>query len=461
MYKKLKMHFVGIGGVGMSGIAEVLLNLGYSVSGSDAKSSDNTKRLKRLGAKVYYKHQATNIDDAQVVVVSSAIKKDNPELVAAAAKHIPIIQRAEMLSELMRFSKYGIAVAGTHGKTTTTSLIASILYKAGLDPTMIIGGRVNHFRSNARLGKGDFMVAESDESDGSFLKLSPTIAVITNIDREHMEFYKTFDNVVECYRQFANKVPFYGTCIMCIDHPVVRELMPKIEKRVLTYGFSGEAQVMASNIKTENGHTFYDLTLFNAPKGRVTLNMLGEHNVLNSLAAFAVASELNISFAKTCQALKSFKGVHRRCEVLLTTSQVTVIDDYGHHPEEIKATIKTIREGFAGRLVTVFQPHRYSRTEDLYEEFVTCFDRTDVLIMTDIYSAGEAPIKGIEAAQLAQDIARRSGKEIHYVKNDRHVVDNILKFVQPQDIVLTQGAGDITKIGKELAKKLKNAGVLV
>lgn len=455
MYKKQSIHLVGIGGVGMSGIAEVLLNLGYPVSGSDLKSGATTRRLKKKGAQIFYGHKKSNIGDATVVVVSSAIKPNNPELVRAGEKQIPVIQRAEMLAELMRFTRYGIAIAGTHGKTTTTSLIASVLYHAGIDPTMIIGGRVNSFRSNARLGRGDFMVAEADESDGSFLKIAPTIVVITNIDREHMEYYKNFKRVKEAYVEFANKIPFYGVAVCCGDHPTVRHIIPQIAKRVLVYGFGPDAEIRAQNIVFREGYTLYDLSIAGIDQGQVTLNLLGEHNVRNSLAAVAVASELGISISKIKTAFKNFKGIQRRCEILLRNTKVTVLDDYGHHPEEIKATLKAIRGSFAGRLVTVFQPHRYTRTKDLYQELTHSFDGTDVLLVTDIYAAGENPAKNITAKKLAGDIKKVLGKKVVYVQKNHKIADNILKHICDGDVVLTLGAGDITRIGREIAQKLK------
>lgn len=455
MYQKQSIHLVGIGGVGMSGIAEVLLNLGYPVSGSDLKSGATTRRLKKKGAQIFYGHKKSNIGDATVVVVSSAIKPNNPELVRAGEKQIPVIQRAEMLAELMRFTRYGIAIAGTHGKTTTTSLIASVLYHAGIDPTMIIGGRVNSFRSNARLGRGDFMVAEADESDGSFLKIAPTIVVITNIDREHMEYYKNFKRVKEAYVAFANKIPFYGVAVCCGDHPTVRHIIPQIAKRVLVYGFGPDAEIRAQNIVFREGYTLYDLSIAGIDQGQVTLNLLGEHNVRNSLAAVAVASELGISISKIKTAFKNFKGIQRRCEILLRNTKVTVLDDYGHHPEEIKATLKAIRGSFAGRLVTVFQPHRYTRTKDLYQELTHSFDGTDVLLVTDIYAAGENPAKNITAKKLAGDIKKVLGKKVVYVQKNHKIADNILKHICDGDVVLTLGAGDITRIGREIAQKLK------
>lgn len=456
MYKKLKLHFVGIGGVGMSGIAEVLLNLGYPVSGSDLKSSTVTVRLKKKGAKIHYGHASTNVGDADVVVVSSAVKKTNPEVIEATSREIPIIQRAEMLAELMRFSRYGIAIAGSHGKTTTTSLIAHLLHEGGYDPTLIIGGRVNNFRSNARLGKGEFMVAEADESDGSFLKLSPTLSVITNIDREHMDYYETFERLTQAYVDFADKVPFYGANVCCIDHPVVKKLLPQIKKRVITYGFSEEAYYSAKDVVAEGPVTSYDLYIAGEKRQRIHLNLAGSHNVLNSMAALAVGIEVGVNQKKMFKALETFKGIHRRMEVLLKNNAVTVIDDYGHHPEEIKATIDAVRNAYTGRLVVFFQPHRYTRTRDLFAEFVRSFDRSNVLMLTDIYAASETALPDVSSQALAAAITEHGHPDCHYIAKDKSVVENALKFVKPGDVLLTLGAGDITHLGRECAKKLKN-----
>ncbi len=457
MYRKLKIHFVGIGGVGMSGIAEVLLNLGYPVSGSDMKPSQVTRRLKNRGAKIYYGHKGMHVGDAQVVVVSSAIKPDNPEMAEATIKHIPILARADMLAELMRFSRFGIAVAGTHGKTTTTSLIASVLHAGGTDPTMVIGGRVNNFRSNARLGSGEFMVAEADESDGSFLKLSPSIAVITNIDREHMDFYGTFGRVKKSYITFANKIPFYGSVICCTDHPVVRQIIPHITKRVVTYGMSEDATWNARNIRYERGRTIYDLYVNGELKDEITLNLLGEHNVKNSLATLAVAGELLIPLKKSKKALSGFKGIHRRLETLFQNKDFTVLDDYGHHPVEIKATLSAIRGAYTGRIVTLFQPHRYSRTQDMFKDFTKAFSKTDELLVTDIYAAGESPLDGVHSKKLAAAIGKKTKKMVTYVPKDKNLVDHVVKFIKPGDVLLSLGAGDVTKMGRECAKRIKKS----
>ncbi len=453
MYKKHKIHFVGIGGVGMSGIAEVLLKLGYPVSGSDIKSSPTTRRLVKKGARISYGHAAKNIGDAEVMVVSSAIRKDNPEMVAALLKKIPIIQRAEMLAELMRFSRYGVAVSGTHGKTTTTSLVAAVLDEGGLDPTLVIGGKVNSFKSNAKLGRGNFMVAEADESDGSFLKLSPTIAVVTNIDREHMDFYKNFHSVCHAYLDFVNKIPFYGAAICCVDHPVVRKLIPQMEKRVVTYGFASDAHFSAKHVTPHHGKMIYELMIHGKPSGKVTLNIAGRHNVLNSLAALAVAYELEIPMKKAMASLKKFRGIERRCQILLQTKSVTVIDDYGHHPAEIQATLSTIREAYPGRrLVCLFQPHRFSRTKDLFDELTHSFTQAHRLFITDIYAAGEKALNEVSSKKLVEAI---QGQQASYLPRGEKMLDELLQEIKPGDVLLSLGAGDVTALGKECARRLK------
>jgi len=456
MYKKHNIHFIGIGGVGMSGIAEVLLNLKYSVSGSDLKRSSVSQKLKKKGARIHYGHRAGNLQDAEVVVVSSAIRPDNPELMEAKEKKLPIMQRAEMLAELMRFSRYGIAVSGTHGKTTTTSLVASVLYQGKLDPTVIIGGRVNSFRSNARLGKGDFMVAEADESDGSFLKLSPAIAVITNIDREHMDYYQDFERVKDAYLQFAAKIPFYGTIVACVDHPVVNEIIPRIEKRVTTYGFSEGARYRAINVTAHNGSCRYELMTDGHSRGSVTIGLSGRHNVLNSLAAIAVADEVGLPLKKTASALSSFKGIHRRMEVLLKNANFVVLDDYGHHPEEIKATLQAVREAYPERrMVCLFQPHRYTRTRDLFIELAGAFDAADEILMTDIYAAGESPIDDINSKKLVEAMKPQRGENVLYVPKNKDLVSFVTGRVRAGDVLISLGAGDVTKMGRECAIKLK------
>jgi len=407
-----KVHFIGVGGSGMSGIAEVLLNMGYGVSGSDMKESAVTRRLGELGADVRTGHRAENVESADCVVYSSAVSMKNPEIEEAVRLQIPIIPRAEMLAELMRM-KYGIAVAGTHGKTTTTSMIASVLAHAGMDPTVVTGGKLNLLGSGAKLGKGEFLVAEADESDGSFLRLSPTVAVVTNIDREHMEHYRDMEAVKASYLDFLNKVPFYGCAVVCLDHPTIQELLPLISRRCVTYGLGTQAGVRATALEHSRGRVSFDVVADGEPLGRVTLNMPGEHNVANALGAVAVSMELAIEPARIIEGLEGFKGVERRFQVKGTAGGVTVVDDYGHHPVEIKAVLKSIKDGWRGRrAVVVFQPHRYSRTKFLADEFGKCFDGADSLILTDIYAASEKAIKDISVKTIYDKVKANGVKDV-------------------------------------------------
>lgn len=439
----------------MSGIAEVLINLGYPVSGSDIKKSTITTRLKRLGAAIHYGHTAKNILGSDVVVISSAVKSSNAEVVAAHKAHIPVVQRAEMLAEIMRLARYGIAVAGTHGKTTTTSLVAGIFHTGGLDPTVVIGGKVNSLKSNAKLGKGQFMVAEADESDGSFLKLYPAIAVVTNMDREHMDHYGSFDKYREAFREFCNRLPFYGVAVLCAEHPETQALSTLILRRTLLYGFSKNHDWNAQNISYSGPVSQYDLYRKAKYVERITLNIPGSHNVLNSLAAIAVADEVGVSFAKIKKALKTYKGVGRRMEITYQGGGVTAVDDYGHHPVEIQATLSAMRKAFTGRLVVLFQPHRFSRTQDLFTDFANSFGFADRLFITDIYSAGEAPIPGINSRKLVDAIRKHGGDRASYLpKNDR-LVENLIHEIKPDDVFLSLGAGDVTKLGRDIAKGLK------
>jgi UDP-N-acetylmuramate--alanine ligase len=445
------LHFVGIGGIGMSGIAEVLLNLGYRISGSDQKRSSITTRLKKKGAKVFYGHKAGHVDGAHVVVISSAVRPNNPEVVAARKANIPVIPRAEMLAELMRL-KYGVAVAGSHGKTTTTSLVGQILLFAKLDPTVVIGGRVNNLRTNAKLGKGEFLVAEADESDGSFLKLNPTIAVITNIDPEHLEHYKDFEALKETFVQFANKVPFYGSIVACADHPVVQEFLPRFQRKVISYGLGDHADYTAAKIAPEGLKQEFEVFFRKEKLGKVILHLPGRHNVANALAAIAVGRELEIPFRKISQALRSFRGIERRFQVLYD-NEITVLDDYGHHPAEIRATLKALRDAFPKRrLVTLFQPHRFTRTRDLFADFTQAFEDTDLLFLTEIYPAGEEPIVGVSSRALYDAMA---SEKVVFHPEKVGLAALVRERLQPGDIVLTLGAGDITKTGHELAKDLK------
>lgn len=452
--RSYSVHFVGIGGIGMSGIAEVLLNLGYKVSGSDLHASESTLRLENLGAKVHIGHGRQNVGDADVVVVSSAVGRDNPEVEEALHRGVPVIQRAEMLAELMRM-KYAIAVAGSHGKTTTTSILASVMAEANLDPTIVIGGRLNSLGSNARMGQGELLVAEADESDGSFLKLIPTYAVITNIDPEHMEHYGTEERLEQAFVEFANKVPFYGLVVLCMDHPTVRGIMGRIGKRMVTYGLDPEAQYRAQNLKFDRDCVCFDVYHQNKMMGPVRLRMIGEHNALNSLACIAVADELQIPFDVIQKALSEFEGIQRRFTIRGVESQISVVDDYGHHPVEIRATLSAARKAYDDRLVVVFQPHRYTRTRDLEREFYSAFDRADALVVMDIYAAGETPIEGVDARNLYRGIRSHGPRQTHYISDAKHVVDWLEKNTRPGDLVITMGAGDVWKVGEELLERLR------
>lgn len=455
MYKgRIKhIHFIGIGGSGMSGIAEVLFNLGYKVTGSDVKASDTTGRLERLGITIFISHKPENINGSDVVVYSSAVKKDNPEVIFAKEKLIPVIPRAEMLAELMRM-KYGIAIAGTHGKTTTTSMIATILGAQGMDPTVVIGGKLNSIGSNARLGKGEFLVAEADESDGSFLKLSPTIAVVTNIDREHMDHYKDMDEVKATYLTFINKIPFYGCAILCLDHPNIQGLIPKIARRHITYGLTAQADFSARDIETTEMKTYFDVWRRGKNMGRVMVKVPGEHNVYNALAAIAVAMELDIGFEQAKDSIANFSGVERRFHIKGVANGITIVDDYGHHPVEIKATLKAAKDGWKQRVVAVFQPHRYSRTQDLFHEFLSAFNDADMLILTDIYAAGEEKIPGISSEILYNNIKTYGHRDVVYIPDKKDIPDYLNKIAKPGDMVITLGAGDIWQVGEEIMQKM-------
>ena len=458
MYRKRiqHIHFVGIGGIGMSGIAEVLLNLGYRVSGSDLRESDITRRLQNLGATVCYGHHRRNIEDANVVVISSAIHEDNPEVHAAKERLIPVIPRAEMLAELMRM-KYGIAVAGTHGKTTTTSLIATILAHGHLDPTVVIGGRLNSIGSNAKLGQGEFLVAEADESDGSFLKLSPTIAVITTIDLEHVDHYPDIRTIREAFLQFINKVPFYGLAVLCLDQKNVQTILPGVKKRFVTYGRTPQADFRADGIAYEGVYTGFDLIYRNRSLGRLRMRVPGLHNVYNAMAAIATAFELDIGFTVVREALAEFSGIQRRFQIKGEVRDILVIDDYAHHPAEIKATLETAKKGWDRRVVAVFQPHRYTRTHGLFNEFLTAFYQADILIITDIYGAGEARIEGVEASRLYEGIRDHGHRDVTYISKKKAIVDRLMNVVQDNDLVITMGAGDIWQVADEFLMKLEGA----
>jgi len=452
------IHFVGAGGIGMSGIAEVLLNLGYHVSGSDLRSNDSTQRLVGLGGVMYKGHRAEQVQGADVVVISSAVKRDNPEVVEAHRHKIPVIPRAEMLAELMRL-KYGIAVAGTHGKTSTTSLLATVLSEAGLDPTVVIGGKLNSLGSNARLGQSDYLVAEADESDGSFLLLSPVLSVITNIDPEHLDHYGTVEQLEDAFVHFANKVPFYGAVAACLDHPRVQTLIPRMHKRCLTYGFSAQADYRADEVQFDGLTSRFDVHRLGQRLGHLTLQMPGRHNVLNALSVVAIADELAIDFSVVQKALAGFQGVQRRFTIRGERDGVVVVDDYGHHPAEIMTTLSGARLSYPNhRIAAVFQPHRYSRVERLWNEFSTAFNQADVVLVTDIYPAGESPIKGVEAKGLAEAIARFGHKGVEYVGSLASAVEYLASWATSQDLVITLGAGDVWKVGRDLLKRFDAKG---
>ncbi len=452
-----RVHFVGVGGIGMSGIAEVLLNLGYQVSGSDLKESDVTRRLVSLGARIEYGHRAENLLDADVVVTSSAVKKDNPEVVAARVRKVPVIARAEMLAELMRL-KYAVAIAGSHGKTTTTSMVATVLNAAGLDPTSVVGGKVNVLGSNAKLGKSDLMVVEADESDGSFLHLHPAIAVVTNIDPEHMDHYGTLDALKRGFAEFCNRVPFYGLNVLCLDHPNVQALVPVLEKRVVTYGSSHAADYRIEGITLDGYETRFSAFRHDQSLGDFTVRMVGAHNAMNALAVIAVAEELNVPLDIVRSALAGFEGVQRRFTVKGECNGITVVDDYGHHPTEVRATLAGARRAFGRRLVVAFQPHRYTRTHDLMSDFVSAFNDADLLFLTNIYAAGEEPIAGVTGAGLADAVRAHGHRDVTYVDRRVDLPQALLPRLQPGDLVVTLGAGDITHVGPDLLTLLQTKG---
>ena len=458
MFRHVKrIHFIGIGGIGMSGIAEVLCNLGFVVSGSDIKKSKNTDRLEAMGLKVSEGHAAENVGDAQVVVYSSAVRSDNPEVVIAKEKGIPVIPRAEMLAELMTLKPYAVAIAGTHGKTSTTSMVATVLVHAGVDPTTVVGGVVDSLGSNAKLGASEWFVTEADESDRSFLMLYPTIAVVTNIDKEHMESYKGMDDVVQCFTDFVNKVPFFGAAIICLDDPNVQLIIPNIKRRRVTYGMTAQADISAHNIRYNDsfGSTF---TVWRGDDilGDIELPVPGQHNVYNALAATAVALELEIPFAKIAEAFSNFKNANRRFQFKGEENGITVVDDYGHHPTEILATLSAAKNSSGGRrTVVVFQPHRFSRTQELMDEFALAFNNADVLYVLDIYAASEAPIEGITAEVLTDNIRRYGHKNANYIGDVDSAAAKVASNLQAGDLVITLGAGSVTRLSDEILEKLR------
>jgi len=459
MYRKSKhIHFVGIGGIGMSGIAELLLNLGYRISGSDLQESDITRRLESLGGEVHIGHDAAWIGEADVVVTSSAIDLNNPEVQAAVNSLIPVIPRAEMLAELMRLTKFGIAIAGSHGKTTTTSMVAWLLAEAGLDPTVVIGGKVDCLGgSNAKLGQGDFLVAEADESDGSFLKLAPVLEVVTNIDLEHLDYYSSIEEIKAVFLEFIDKIPFYGAAILCLDDPHVASILPEVRKRFLTYGLTSQANVYAKTISTKGLKTRFDVCHENENLGEITLSLAGVHNVYNALATVTVGLELDIPFTAIAAALQSFSGVQRRLQIKGERRDLTVVDDYGHHPTEIRATLSALRDAWPERrLVVLFQPHRYTRTRALAEEFHTAFHEADFLLLTEIYSASEAPIPGVTAEVLLNGIKQHGHRHAYFEPNFERLLDKTMDIIAPGDVIVTLGAGNIWQVGEKLLEMLRD-----
>jgi len=449
-----KVHMIGIGGIGMSGIAEVLLAMNFKVSGSDRSLSEVTDRLVSLGAEIYEGHRAENLTDADVVVYSSAVTMDNVEIQEALKRKIPVIKRSEMLAELMRL-KYGIGIAGTHGKTTTTSMVGLVMLEAGFDPTVIVGGKLSGFGgTNARLGKGEFIVVEADEFDRSFLQLTPVIAAITTLEKEHLDIYKDLDDIKSAFIEFANKVPFYGFVVLCLDEEGLREILPQINRKVITYGLSAQADVRAYDVSFFETSSKFKVRYNGETLGEIELNVPGMHNVKNSLVAVTIAKELGVDFETIKSALKKFTGVYRRFEIKANVNDILVIDDYAHHPTEVSATLSAIRTGWDRRVVAVFQPHLYTRTRDFYLDFAKSFLDSDVFVCTDVYPAREIPIQGI-SGKLITDAAEKFGhKNVIYVSDKKDIPNRLLEIVKPGDIVITMGAGDIWKYGEEFIKKL-------
>lgn len=460
-FRKIQdIHFVGIGGAGMSGIAEVLLTMGYTVTGSDLQGSETTKRLEELGGKIFIGHHESHVGSAQVVVVSSAVSPTNPEVQEAKKRKIPVIPRAEMLAELMRL-KFGIAIAGAHGKTTTTSMVGNVLAQGGLDPTLVIGGKVNALGSHARLGRSELLVAEADESDGSFLRLSPTIVVVTNLDREHLDHYGSMERLADSFVEFINKVPFYGSAVLCADDERLRSLLPRIVKRSYTYGLQEYADVKpdfkATDILLKQWGSEFRASFRGTNLGPFRLTVPGIHNVSNALAAIAIGIELEVPVDLIRKALAAFSGVERRFHLRGEAGGVTVVDDYGHHPTEIRATLAAAKQGGDRRVVVLFQPHRYTRTRDCFEEFLRAFDQADLLFVTEIYAAGEQAIAGVSGRTLAEAIAAAGHPSVTFIERKETLAEQIMPHLRHGDLVLTLGAGDIWKTGPEILARLAAA----
>jgi UDP-N-acetylmuramate--alanine ligase len=461
MFAKIqRIHFVGIGGIGMSGIAEILLNLGYKISGSDLKSSAVTQRLALLGATTFEGHIAQNVEGAEVVVTSSAISPDNPEVIEARKQHLPVIQRAEMLAELMRL-KYGIAIAGMHGKTTTTSMVAAVLAAGGLDPTVVVGGRVDAMGSNARLGKSQYLVAEADESDRSFLKLSPILSIVTNIDREHMDCYRNMRDVRQTFLEFMDRVPFYGMIVACNDDPILRKLLPQVQRRVVTYGTrrGSDFLIRPGAIEQQPGEhrplTHFRVSYRAKQLAEFVLHVPGTHNILNATAAIAVGVGLDIPVESVRTALENFQGVDRRFQLKGKVAGISVIDDYGHHPTEIKATLAAAKQCGFGKIHVIFQPHRFTRTKELIEEFTNAFHEADSLRILDVYAASEKPIEGVTGEALASRIREVSGRNVRYGTSFAEVAEAVSTEVESGDMILTLGAGSVSQLGPMILEKLQ------
>jgi UDP-N-acetylmuramate--alanine ligase len=448
------VHFIGVGGIGMSGLAEILRTLEFDVSGSDLKDGENTKSLRRIGVRIDVGHSPGNVHGADVVVVSSAIGTDNPEIREARMLGTPVITRAEMLAELMRV-KYGVAIAGSHGKTTTTSLVATVLRAAGLDPTVVVGGRMAALGSNARLGAGDLLVAEADESDGSFLRLTPTIAAVTNIDPEHLDFYGTHAALKQAFEQFVEKVPFYGLAVLCLDHPDVQDLLPGIQRRHVTYGISPQADYSARSVTFQGISTSFMAFRRGDALGEFTVRMPGQHNVLNTLAAIAIADELEVPLDVMKESLATFHGVARRFSIIDVVDRVTLIDDYGHHPAEVRATLDAARRAFDQRIIVAFQPHRYTRTQALFEDFTRAFNTADIVFVTDIYPAGEKPIPGVSSERLSDAIRAHGHHHVCYRSDRAELSNEIANLARPGDVVIALGAGDINRVLSSIAAELR------
>src|SRR5512141_1446617 len=451
-----KLHFIGIGGIGMSGIAEILLDQGFRVSGSDRALSEVTERLQKLGATIYEGHSASNIaPDVDTVVYSSAVINDNPEVQEAIRRKIPVVRRAEMLAEVMRL-KYGIGIAGTHGKTTTTSMTSLVLMEGGLDPTVIVGGKLHGLGgTNARLGHGEFIVVEADEFDRSFLSITPTVAVLTTLETDHLDCYRDLEDIKGAFVQFANKIPFYGFIVLCLDEPALQDIMPRIKKKIITYGLNGQADLQAVDIRHSENRSTFMLLREGSELGQIELQIPGKHNVQNALAAIAVGLSLNVPFEKVRAGIQKFTGVFRRWEVKAEVGGITIVDDYAHHPTEIRATLAGAKAGWRRRVVCVFQPHLYSRTRDFYDEFGRAFFNADILVLTDVYPAREEPIQGVNGELIANAAKEYGHKQVHYVPDKKDVPGFLLGITQPGDIVITMGAGDIWRFGEEFIKQLR------